>query len=173
VGCPVDDVVADGTDCQAVSACIKGGVCGAGSCAGGVPEMAFTPAEPALSNEAQEVAVTVKHSGTRAPIIIRGVSATPEGTFNIVAQPPWPVELATGDEAVVRVRIVNLQAGRFEGELRFDADGCQELTVPLKAELYNVKPDRLPGCAHVPAGLDALLPSALLLAPFVLRRRRP
>lgn len=150
--CPADEVFADGTACEAWSACVSGGTCEAGICSGGDAELVFTPAGAVVS--AGSIAtLTLVHSGTGGALTITGATLDSDA-FGLVEAPAWPVTLASGESTSLAIRLVATAPGSYAATLSAAATGCAEpITAAVTAELAAASPgDPPPAAGGPPAG---------------------
>ena len=143
-GCADHRVTPNGTPCDAGSVCIgTGAACVAAVCANGTRLIGFDSSEAKVALRwhgadftTEDATVVVRHMGGGAPIELVGATLDPPDTFELVAQPNWPVQLASGE--TVTITIGSLGRNPVDhGTLTVRATGCADadLQLPVDGEV--------------------------------------
>jgi hypothetical protein len=171
--CPADAPSADGEACEAVSACMRGGMCQASVCVGGVPQLALAPEPLVLEGTGREAEVTVTYSGNGPPIELTGATLEPEDAFAIAVAPTWPRTLVMAEQARLRVRLLADAPGSYAATLRVQAAGCADLRLSISGTVDPTAPSS-GGCASATGagGGAAVVVLAISLLERARRRRR-
>jgi len=85
----------------------------------------------------------------------------PSDTFELVSQPSWPLELASGETALIIVGIMETRPATYHGTLTVKAAGCRDTDLQIPIEGEGDVSRRPPSCGG-PAGGASVLALALL-----------